>query len=152
MVPKYLRSSHSNSWKKIKFHVEMLPGPTLVVVTWPWALSCNHNCIKGDTLETTDAKLPLHLSLASRGIREGPPEYSGEMLGSSIQGWVRKWLFFKKLTKIISTKKYREKWNHSCHMKKNGVFSGVIRVFRVFRRIIQWSLIRVFRVFWRSIH
>ena len=33
VVPKYPRSSNSNFWKKINFHLEMLPGPTPVVVT-----------------------------------------------------------------------------------------------------------------------
>ena len=33
MVPKYPRSLNSNFWKKINFHLEMLPGPTPVVVT-----------------------------------------------------------------------------------------------------------------------
>ena len=32
-VPKYPRFSNSNFWKKINFHLEMLPGPTPVVVT-----------------------------------------------------------------------------------------------------------------------
>ena len=33
VVPKYPRFSNSNFWKKINFHLEMLPGPTPVVVT-----------------------------------------------------------------------------------------------------------------------
>ena len=33
MVPKCPRSSNSNFWTKINFHLEMLPGPTPVVVT-----------------------------------------------------------------------------------------------------------------------
>ena len=31
--PKYPRSSNSDFWEKINFHLEMLPGPTPVVVT-----------------------------------------------------------------------------------------------------------------------
>ena len=41
MVPKYPRSRISNFWEKINFHLEILPGPTLVVVTWlPGSPSC----------------------------------------------------------------------------------------------------------------
>ena len=32
-VPKYPRSSNSNFWEKINFHLEVLPGPRPVVVT-----------------------------------------------------------------------------------------------------------------------
>ena len=46
---------------------------------------------------------------------------------------------FKKLTDIISTQKYLEDNKTPHENEKKGVFSGVIRVFRAFRRSIQWS-------------
>ena len=75
--------------------------------------------------------------------REGPPEYSGKMLGSSIQGIQAEYSvgsenkYFSKVAKNHFHKNVcRENVKKNPQNKKSGVFSGVIRVFR---RSIQWS-------------
>ena len=77
------------------------------------------------------------------GQREGPPEYSGKMLGSSIQGIQAEYSvgsendhFSKVDNNNFHTNVNRKEFKKNHENRKSGVFSGVIRVFR---RSIQWS-------------
>ena len=74
VVPKHPRFSNSNFWKKINFHLEMLPGPTPVVVTClPGPPSASQVLTLSYVLKRK--KKRLILSFANGGLRYHPANF-----------------------------------------------------------------------------